>query len=46
MKIIHKTETATWIIKRKKIIAVVDASFAAAKESLKKIRLIVLESNP
>ena len=31
MKIVHKIETATWIIKRKKITAVIDATFPVAK---------------
>ena len=47
MKIVHKIETATWIIRGKKIIAVIDATFPVSKRKPeKKIRLIVLEPNP
>ena len=36
MKIVHKLETATWLIKRKKIIAVIDATFPVAKRKPEK----------
>ena len=36
MKIVHKIETATWLIKRKKIIAVIDATFPVAKRKPEK----------